>query len=240
MILPSANYRSFPAVSNSDLTEFERFLTAEPNRIPVQAFAEGSAFHQLVLEPRCGRPIDSTIDQERLAQMVKAVKDTRFGRWALQWGRKEQPHLFRDATTGLLCKCQTDLTLRHGLIVDIKTTRARTNAQFLRCCTQYQYDRQAAFYLDGLGARRFVLLGVQKTPPFQVFYVEPTADAEGRAFIQQGRERYQRLLRLFAKSSFRPSSWTMPAPVNPGRLQVSSFQPKLMQPGILQHGYTFV
>lgn len=207
-----ADYRSYPAISNSDLIEFERFITAQPNMIPVSAFAEGSAFHQLVLEPHCERPISTDIDQEHLKKMATAVRATRFGRWALQWGRKEQPYLFRDSDTGLLCKCQTDLTLRHGLIVDIKTTRARTYGQFIDCCEQYQYDRQAAFYLDGLRAKRFVLLGVQKTAPFQVFYFEPTADAIGMSFIEQGRERYKRLLALLIKSSFRPSSWTSTNP----------------------------
>ncbi|MBO0931902.1 PD-(D/E)XK nuclease-like domain-containing protein [Fibrella aquatilis] len=208
MLFQPANYRSYPAYANSDLTEFERFLTAQPNKLPVAAFAEGSAFHQLVLEPRCGRPIPSDIDRERLQKMAAAVRTTRFGRWALQWGQKEQPHLFRHPATGLLCKCQTDLTLRHGLVIDIKTTRARTYRQFLECCEAYQYDRQAAFYLDGLAAKRFVLLGVQKTAPFQVFYFEPTADAIGQEFIQQGRERYNRLLSMIARSSFRPSSWS--------------------------------
>lgn len=205
--LTAQNYRSFPAISNSDLTEFERFLIGEPNKIPVKAFAEGSAFHQLLLEPRCERLLDSSINQEQLCLMAQAVRRSRFGKWVLQWGQKEQPHLFRDAATGLLCKCQTDLRLRHGLIVDIKTTRARTHQQFIQCCEQYQYDRQAAFYLDGLNAKRFVLLGVQKAEPFEVFYYEPTADAFGRAFVQAGRDRYRRLLSLWAKSDFTPSSW---------------------------------
>ncbi|MGF7218788.1 hypothetical protein GGR92_004967 [Spirosoma lacussanchae] len=200
-------YRSYPAISNSDLSEFERFLLGESHKVPVKAFAEGAAFHQLLLEPRCARPIDLTIDRERLTAMAKAVRSTRFGKWVLQWGQKEKPHLFHDRATGLLCKGQTDLRLRHGLIVDIKTTRARTYRQFIECCEQYQYDRQAAFYLDGLGAKRFVFLGVQKAEPFQVFYFEPTADAIGQAFIQEGRERYCRLLTLWGKSGFRPSSW---------------------------------
>jgi len=58
-----------------------------------------------------------------------------------------------------------------------------------------------------LNARRFVFLGVQKAEPFQVFYFEPTGDTIGQAFIQNGRERYRRLLSLLAKSVFRPSSW---------------------------------
>lgn len=228
-VLTPENYRQFPAFSNSDLTEYERFLLGEPNRKPVKAFAEGSAFHQLLLEPRSNRPIEGAIDRERLGNMAKAVRATWFGRWALQWGQKEQPHLFRDPATGLPCKCQTDIRLRHGLIVDIKTTRARTYRQFIECCEEYQYDRQAAFYLDGLNARRFVLLGVQKAEPFQVFYFEPTADTIGRAFIQDGRERYQRLLSLLARSEFRPSAWTpqdklvvpQPMPTNQRMSQLS-------------------
>jgi hypothetical protein len=236
MLIQRTNYRTFPAYSNSDLTEFERFLTAEPNKIPVKAFAEGSAFHQLLLEPYCGRPLDTTIELDRLREMARSVRSTRFGRWALQWGRKEQPHLFRNTRTGLLCKCQTDITLRHGLIVDVKTTRARTYRQFLECCEQYQYDRQAAFYLDGLNAKRFVLLGVQKTAPFQVFYFEPTADRVGRTFIEQGRERYQRLLELLTKSSFRPSSWAEsnePTQLNPDTSRIINHQ--ISSPYLRQH-----
>jgi hypothetical protein len=210
MIFPeSANYRQYPAISNSDLTEFERFITAQAPRLPVAAFAEGAAFHQLVLEPHNPAPLPADIDRVRLEQMAAAVRKTPFGKWVLQWGQKERPHLFRHAPTGLLCKCQTDLRLRHGLIVDIKTTRARSYREFIDCCDTYQYDRQSAFYLDGLQARRFVLLGVQKAAPFQVFYFEPTASPIGQAFIQQGRERYERLLTLFARSSFRPSSWQL-------------------------------
>ncbi|RYF51666.1 MAG: hypothetical protein EOO39_42960, partial [Cytophagaceae bacterium] len=40
------------------------------------------------------------------------------------------------------------------------------------------------------------------------FYFEPTADAIGQDFIQQGRERYQRLLSMIARSAFRPTSWS--------------------------------
>jgi hypothetical protein len=155
------------------------------------------------------------LDRARLEQMAAAVRKTPFGKWVLQWGQKERPHLFRHAPTGLLCKCQTDLRLRHGLIVDIKTTRARSYREFVECCETYQYDRQAAFYLDGVAAKRFVLLGVQKAAPFQVFYFEPTASPIGQAFIQQGRERYERLLTLFARSSFRPSSWQPEAATMP-------------------------
>lgn len=212
-VLTTDNYRLFPAIANSDLSEYERFLLGQSYKKPVKAFAEGSAFHQLLLEPRSSNPLEGSIDRDRLSQMAKAVRATRFGRWVLQWGQKEQPHLFRDSNTGLLCKCQTDLRLRHGLIVDIKTTRARTYRQFIECCEEYQYDRQAAFYLDGLQARRFVFLGVQKAEPFQVFYFEPTADIIGQAFIQDGRERYRRLLSLLARSTFRPSSWA--SPINP-------------------------
>jgi len=206
-VLTPDNYRQFPAFSNSDLTEYERFLLGEPNRKPVKAFAEGSAFHQLLLEPHSNRPFEGGIDRDRLVLMAKAVRNTQFGKWVLQWGQKEQPHLFRDPVTGLLCKCQTDIRLRHGLIVDVKTTRARTYRQFIECCEEYQYDRQAAFYLDGLKARRFVFLGVQKAEPFQVFYFEPTVDTIGQAFVQGGRDRYRRLLSLLARSEFRPTTW---------------------------------
>jgi len=36
-------------------------------------------------------------------------------------------------------------------------------------CQRYEYERQAAFYLDGTGAETFVIYGIQKLPPYQVF-----------------------------------------------------------------------
>ena len=86
--------------------------------------------------------------------------------------------LFTDPTTQLACKSRLDLVYtspkrQNALIFDFKTTSARTQAQFLQSCYDYDYDRQAAFYLDSLRYAdghewattkrfRFVFIGVMK------------------------------------------------------------------------------
>ncbi len=99
---------------------------------------------------------------------------------------RERIVLFTDPTTQLACKSRLDLVYtsprrQNALIFDFKTTSARTQAQFLQSCYDYDYDRQAAFYLDSLRYAdghewattkrfRFVFIGVMKqtaSPPLR-------------------------------------------------------------------------
>jgi hypothetical protein len=61
------------------------------------------------------------------------------------------------------------------LIVDLKTTSARSYGEFLKSCEDYGYDGSCfAIWMDA-GSRRFVILGVQKQAPYEVFYFEASA-----------------------------------------------------------------
>ena len=138
--------------------------------------------------------------------MRESTLRNRFARGVLEVASVEQVQLWEDKQTGLPCKAQTDIWVSENeLIVDIKTTSARSYGEFLQSCEDYAYDRQAAFYLDGTPqAKRFVILGVQKKAPFDVFYFEASAC---RGCIEGGRKKYQGLLRGIQKSGFIPSSW---------------------------------
>ena len=87
------------------------------------------------------------------------------------------------------------------MIVDFKTTSAQDYAHFCGTIEQYDYDRQAALYSDLLGAARFII-GVQKKSPFEVWQLEVTP-APG--LIEQGRKKYERLLKAFVQQKARPS-----------------------------------
>jgi len=54
-----------------------------------------------------------------------------------------------------------------------------------------QYDRQAAFYLDGTRAKVFVLIAVQKQAPYQVFTIQYTSRMK---VIDKARRRYRFIL----------------------------------------------
>lgn len=82
-----------------------------------------------------------------------------------------------------------------SLLIDFKITSCPDLPYFLASAAQYDYDRQAALYLDALGATRLLIIGGQKKDPHQGWVADATA-APG--FIEQGRKKYAALLRRHA------------------------------------------
>lgn len=156
--------------ANSDLGEFRNLLFGLPTKPAGTAQQLGTLFHALLLE--ASNPTNLTAAQQKhLYSMRDSVLRNKFARSVLESCIVEQVQLWEDKQTGLPCKAQTDIWVAENqLLVDIKTTSARSYGEFLHHCEQYAYDRQAAFYLDGTpDANRFVILGVQKKPPYSVF-----------------------------------------------------------------------
>lgn len=127
---------------------------------------------------------------------------------------RERVVLFTDPTTQLACKTRIDLLYtslkgHNALIFDFKTTSARTQAQFLQSCYDYDYDRQAAFYLDALRfadgnewattkQARFLFIGVMKQQPHRLFAVEATSLP---GFVEYGRKKYRFWLRKWLETN---------------------------------------
>ncbi|GAB3715770.1 hypothetical protein GCM10027592_56470 [Spirosoma flavus] len=210
------DYRSLPRISNSDLSEFRDHIFGYRPYKPAKAMQFGSALHELILE-RPGQQIEpvpnvaDTLDRKLLHNLANQVHRDKFCRWALRFSRKETVQLWEDAGTGLLLKSKLDVVHKNHLVIDFKSTSQPTFAGFLRSLTTYSYDRQAAFYLDSLGASRFVFVGVQKVKPFHIWTVEYRATG---TFIETGRKKYRALLREWkrreeAGQSFIPSSWNV-------------------------------
>jgi len=65
---------------------------------------------------------------------------------------------------------------------------------FLASAEQYDYDRQAALYLDTLGADRFLIIGVQKKASHAVWLFDATTDP---GFSERSRKKYTALLRRY-------------------------------------------
>ena len=122
----------------------------------------------------------------------------------LDQGLTERSAIFTEPTTNTLCKLRADLVLDQPgqpyTVVDFKTTLARDADHFRLQCSHYDYDRQAAFYLDALRAERFLLVGVQKVEPFGVFPLEVPA-----AMLAEGRRKYAHLLHLLRAPATAPA-----------------------------------
>lgn len=89
---------------------------------------------------------------------------------------------WNDPETGLKCKARLDANSQPlSTTIDIKTTTDASPKGFPRKLFSYGYHRQAAFYLNGLRsnglqARHFVFVAVEKDPPFAVGIYRLTDD----------------------------------------------------------------
>ena len=237
-LLSTHDYRALPRVSNSDLTRLKEehlgYGMAHPMRSAQLERAKvfGRAFHQHLLEPETIGTVlhqllpdllDSSLrfaadelapkQSEKLTLLMQTIRQDAFCRRYLRSSERERVVLFTDPASGVACKARLDMVYtspkrRNALIIDVKTTSARTQAQFLESCYTYDYDRQAAFYLDGLrhadGGEwadtrqfRFVLVGVMKQRPHRLFAVDATSIP---GFIDYGRKKYRFWLRKWREA----------------------------------------
>ena len=210
----------------------------------------GRTFHQHLLEPETigtvlqqllpdltaggvAMPIETNaLDPKRIQQLdalMKVIRQDAFCRRYLRLSERERTVLSTDPLTGVACKARLDLVhtspkRRNALVIDVKTTSARTQAQFLESCYTYDYDRQAAFYIDSLRHAdakdwaetrqfRFVFIGVMKQRPHRLFAVDATSIPN---FIDYGRKKYRFWLRKWREEQeglavATPAVWSMSA-----------------------------
>lgn len=203
--LTQAQHRALPHVSNSDLSNLknERLgIKRQPNPI---ALTFGTHFHTATLEPGQYQRTDERCDWPLVEQLAAAVRRRRYCRDILYRGTAELTHTATHAATGLTVKIRPDLLLyskanpaQARTLFDFKTSSCMSYAQFCGTIEQYDYDRQAALYADMLGATRFVIIGVQKKAPHEVWQVE-LMDWPG--LMEQGRKKYGKLLRCAAEQN---------------------------------------
>jgi hypothetical protein len=128
-------------------------------------------------------------------------------------GRNELSIVWRDGTTGALCKGRVDRVCRVkvGIInpaaanaeddalclIDFKTTRAVDPLDFDREVAKYAYHAQLAMYVDGMNAispapLHPYIVAIENCPPFDV--VVRSLDEHA---IGHGRRLYRRLLKTY-------------------------------------------
>jgi exodeoxyribonuclease VIII len=119
-------------------------------------------------------------------------------------GKPEVSAFWRDADTGVECRCRPDWVHPVGeesvILLDVKTYSNASANEFNKQVARKRYDVQAAFYSDGYAAASglkvlgFVFVAVETEWPHaaNAFML----DAQGLA---AGREKYMRNLRTYAE-----------------------------------------
>lgn len=128
---------------------------------------------------------------ESAMRMAEAVnKHPLVGQLLALGGVSEFRMDFTDPRTGALCKMKADRITPSGIILDLKTTKDASPAEFAKSCANYRYHVQDAWYSDGFEAatnvkcEAFIFVAVEA----ETGIVKPyTLDLESR---QLGREQY--------------------------------------------------
>ncbi len=209
--LTQAQHRALPHVSNTDLSNLKAEVLGQLRRPNPEALAYGSAFHAATLEPHTYTRTADRIPWAQLEQLARHVRRQRYCRDLLYRGTPELTHTATHVPTGVGVKVRPDLLVfshagRTCTVIDFKTTSCPDLPRFLASAEQYDYDRQAALYLDVLQATRFLIIGVQKRNPHQIWVFDATASS---GFIEQGRRKYTALLRRHAHDQ-QPKSFVNP------------------------------
>lgn len=117
-------------------------------------------------------------------------------------GQVELSMVWDEPESGVRCKARQDRhspDLPGGVIVDLKTTRNASPRAFEKSIFEHGYHRQGALYLSGaqtlgLSARHFVIIAVEKEPPFNVAVYRLTEGA-----LDAGAEQLRPLLAKYAE-----------------------------------------
>lgn len=82
------------------------------------------------------------------------------------------------------------------VVIDLKTTQDASQSSFSRDVYNLKYFMQAAWYLQLTGATRFILLAVEKEPPFawRTYELDAQAIEEGKRLMDEACSMYKQCL----------------------------------------------
>jgi hypothetical protein len=203
-----SNYRSFPAVSNSDLSWLQKYWLPENKWIDlVSAYANGTLIDAMITEPDrldyfkkrvAGEDYQYSSDEfERAKEMKKAfykdafcaafVKQCKFQHISYN---PSFPISFDGIDFTLPAKCKWDLFRPDiDLSGDIKSTACTTQKQVEEALRYFEYDRSRAWYMDLENRNNDILIFISKVN-FKIFKVPIKRND---SIYKDGKAKYQEL-----------------------------------------------
>jgi exodeoxyribonuclease VIII len=216
---PAISASQLKEISRSPYHYWSRYL--DPDRTPTiatSAMKLGSLTHCCVLEPdqvsarygiipdrrsNAGKALAAEMEasgietvtaqeMEQALAMAASVRSNSTVSSLLSNGAAETSHWWDDIPTGLRCKCRPDW-FDGELIVDLKTCQDASPAGFGKAVAAFHYQIQAAHYLAGTLAKRFIFVAVEKTYPFAVgvYELDPEALVHGSIARHNALQRIQ-------------------------------------------------
>lgn len=183
-------YHEHPYVSNSKLTELQRGIIAKDQLNNFEeAFRMGTLVDAYTTEPHKVDRFQNTVigtnyiyTEEELRtgrRMRDAVMADSFAgpfikqcKFQTEYFSPNEEFYWNGVTFYLDIRCRYDLDAWDAFMGgDIKSTNAKTPAQFLQACRNFGYFRSRYFYMRNSGYKSDVIIGVSKVFPHPVFKV---------------------------------------------------------------------
>ena len=191
--------RVTPATPAMLLGSLVHCATREPDELPNRyqkcgpRNTKAGKQEALYIESKGLTPINFS-DWKLMEEMVQSIRSHPIAAEYLDnpLGVPEQSFWWDDELSGLCCKARTDLVVG-DTIIDLKTTVAggASPKEFAKTVANFAYNIQAAHYLRGTEAERFIFLVVEKVWPYNVGLFELD-----QAAIDLGNEQIDAALKL--------------------------------------------
>lgn len=198
---PPTEAMLFGSAFHSYALEYHRNqIAALPEGIDRRTKAGKQAYAE-ALEANEGKTIIKAEQYKLLEQMINAIRahPAAEALFKIKGQLREASGIYHDDRLDLACKVRPDILSRHnGLIVDLKTTVSAHPDDFRKTIANGLYYLQAYWYtkiaaaLDGK-PYRFVIIAVEKSPPFGVMCYEIDA-----LWLKIAKEKVEHLLDNFA------------------------------------------
>lgn len=191
-----------------DLFPKEYFITPEGFDARYKKWADAKEERDAAIE--AGTPVISHADFQMVEAIAEEVARNELAQLLLKSGKPEMTLAAKDPHTGVWMRARPDLLPdTTEIIPDIKTTMSAHPDAFEQQATKLGYFQSAAFYLDVVNAiygevrqkRRFLLVAVEKEPPYPVEIFQLDDEA-----LQNGRMLNRKALNLFAEC-LRRNEW---------------------------------
>lgn len=196
-----------------------KFGKNNPPRVATAAMRMGSMTHKFCLEPKdfpnCYALLDdkrskqgketalalqqkgietyTTPEMDNLKAIYEALSKNEFVKKYIidnNSGKAEQSFWWTHKATGLPCKCRCDYVV-DDMIIDLKTCQegGASPDKFTRTICNFHYELQASHYLQGVGAKNFIFVAVEKVFPYSIGIYELSNN-----FIEKGYELQEQTL----------------------------------------------
>jgi hypothetical protein len=196
-------YYNRPEVSNSDLSWLKKQFQSKDDFDPIEAYKFGTLIDAMITEAHRVNFYKMTVDDVQYSkeqfdlaeEMKKSFMNDPLCANLLKMSSTQavsiQPNFkieFEGVEFEMPVRCKWDLLLPTWG-VDIKSTTATTQKQFIDAIYYFDYHRQRAWYMDIIGSDQDMLIGISKVNK-KIFKVPIKL---GDELYKEGKAQYQEL-----------------------------------------------